>query len=58
MEDQEIIEVLKDPEKLACVIHCLLSIKNLEDVMKEHGEHEVVRIAIEATKEAFGGENS
>ncbi len=58
MEEQEIIELLKDPVKFACVIHCLLSIKNLDGEMKKHGVTEVVLAACEATKEAFGGEAS
>lgn len=56
MEDQEIVELLKDPEKLLCVIHCLSKIKNLDEVIREHGDMTVFRIACEATKEAFGGE--
>jgi hypothetical protein len=58
VEDQEIVELLKDPVKFACVIHCLLSIKNLDDVMKEHSELEVFKIACEATRDAYRGEAS
>jgi hypothetical protein len=58
VEDQEILELLQDPEKLVCVVHCLSTIDNLDEVIKEHGELEVFKIACEATRDAYRGEAS
>lgn len=56
MTPETMLDILFDPEKLACLFYSIAKLDDIDDLIDEHGMEAVVQLAFEAVAETYGGE--
>jgi hypothetical protein len=56
MTDVQLLEMVQDPMKLAQIIYVIASLDNVEEIVAEHGEEVLFRLACEVIAETEGDE--